>query len=494
MRHPGIDQAVIEQEQASRLGTLHLAAGGLGNTARWHHPHPGRQHSGPLAHCDAHRPAQRVVLCCVRAGFDNEVQFLRQTRGIGVTDGRDTAEPDTRHLLGRDLEIGGQVIRAPDDDQILVSAGDPQSAVAQVPDIAGVPPAIAGGRLGRLGQAEIADRGRRAAELDASDDVVAARDRIRVDDSHLGPVHRRAAIHDLHRIRVTDRNIQRHTASGQCFARHRVEGHRRVRAGDGDREGCFGHAVARHQCVLRQPPCHEAVHEVLHGRRVNRLRATEQESPAGQIHLGQFRIRHPCRCIAVGEIRCGSEGSPIASDRPQPVPRAAQESARRHQNCVEATEHRCQEAADESHVVMQRQPAHPGVAATHCRSRGDLLAIGSHVAVRDLHPLWCARRTRGRLNERQIAGGRQPRGQRGRIRCAGQCVQHCTVDRGHGVRHRCGVQHCHARHDRRRFQIAEQAGELVQENVCRAEATRRGDGRGYRTEQQRTEERGDELG
>jgi hypothetical protein len=82
-----------------------------------------------------------------------------------------------------------------------------------------------------------------------------------------------------------------------------------------------------------------------------------------------------------------------------------QEVERRHQDAARAQEQRVEQPADQSHVVIERQPAHHQRPLARAERLLDHPFVGRQVAVGDHHPLRRARRPRGVLEERQGIGG-----------------------------------------------------------------------------------------
>jgi hypothetical protein len=80
---------------------------------------------------------------------------------------------------------------------------------------------------------------------------------------------------------------------------------------------------------------------------------------------------------------------PYSADRFQPAQRPTEEVRRRHQDARHAAENRLQQAADQAHVVVQRQPADDHVVGVHVDAEtvADQQFVGHQIAVADLHAL-----------------------------------------------------------------------------------------------------------
>ena len=119
----------------------------------------------------------------------------------------------------------------------------------------------------------------------------------------------------------------------------------------------------------------------------DKLRARECKPPAAQIEPREGFVGNTVRTQRVGEIRPAAERSAVPIDRLQPAPRPLQKIARRHQNRGEAGEQRVQQSADQSHVVVQRQPTDEDVIRRSADGRLDGEFIGGQIAVGDANAL-----------------------------------------------------------------------------------------------------------
>src|SRR4029077_5838206 len=93
-----------------------------------------------------------------------------------------------------------------------------------------------------------------------------------------------------------------------------------------------------------------------HGFRMYRLGAVESDFPTAQVQPGALFGRDCADAKIVGKIRSTRDGRSYLSDRLQPTERLLQESERRKNDHRKADEQRLDHAADQSHIVVGRQP------------------------------------------------------------------------------------------------------------------------------------------
>ena len=92
----------------------------------------------------------------------------------------------------------------------------------------------------------------------------------------------------------------------------------------------------------------------------------------------------------------------MAVDRPQPALRAREKRERRHAHQRKAEVKTGQPRADETHVVIQRQPAHEHVAGIGARHMAHGADVREQIGVRQHHALRVAGAARGVLQERDV--------------------------------------------------------------------------------------------
>ncbi len=175
----------------------------------------------------------------------------------------------------------------------------------------------------------------------------------------------------------------------------------------------LGEAIAGKEGRLAEAAGSERIGEATEGRCPDRLGAGERYRPCTEIESGALLGGHLAQAQLVGEVRAAADRSPEGRYPLQPALRSREEVHRRHQQRRKAPVDRLEDAADEAHVVIRRQPDHAaaGFAATECgvnRSR-----VGEQVSMREHHALGRSGRARGVLQERQLLAvlrGWAPRG------------------------------------------------------------------------------------
>ena len=112
----------------------------------------------------------------------------------------------------------------------------------------------------------------------------------------------------------------------------------------------------------------------------------------------------------VAEARAVGDGAAVARDQVEPLHRPAREVARRQIVDRELARERRHQEADQSHVVIERQPAHRAIAgddveAGRARHAGE---IGHQRGLRDLHAVRMARAARGELDVAEVGRSERP--------------------------------------------------------------------------------------
>lgn len=79
----------------------------------------------------------------------------------------------------------------------------------------------------------------------------------------------------------------------------------------------------------------------------------------------------------------------MAGDRLQPAYRPLQEEGGTHQNHRDTAIEGLQQAADQAHIMVQRQPAHEDIVGTNRKARFDSPLVGHQIAMADHHSFGC---------------------------------------------------------------------------------------------------------
>ena len=304
-------------------------------------------------------------------------------------------------LLQRLLDVLRVVVLTIEDDQILQTPGDEQLPLAHHAQIAGAQPALAitldEGLGSRFGVTPVALGDARPGDPDLADLIV--------------PQH-------LHRLRLDDaqRVLGIAPATGwqtavrlaRCAAGERL--HLRLALGgiDAHIERRFGQTVARRKRLGTEARRREALTEGPQGVQADWLGAGKRQAPAAQIERLQAALRDTLGAQAIGEIRPAGEGAAVLADGLQPARRPGEEEVRRHQCQGAAMQDRQQQPGHQPHVVIQRQPADPGLLPTGIETTAHAALVGQQVGVADHHPLGRTGGTRGVLQESQRIAGDQP--------------------------------------------------------------------------------------
>ena len=404
----GADVTGLVERAAGR--SPHLAAGGLQHRVRrCQHDLVGRLADG-RDHRPRHRFAQRDARRRrQRPRLGQHHQALGAGGGVGAAEDRDAALAHAVHRTDRLLDFLRIEVAPGADDDVLDAAGDEEVVADPVGAVAAVQPAAVEQRGGLPRVAEIALRGRRAAEpqpaLDALGDVAA----VVVDQAHLVPGQRRAAGDEAQRRGVA--GVRRH---GAAFAREGLapDGVDRRHAPqwrEQQPDRALGQAVDRRHRLRRQSAGGEALAEAAHGVGTHRLGAVEGQSPRAQVEAGEVGVGDALEAQLVGEIRPRRQRAAPAVQRLHPAQRPRQEQQRRHHHERETDVHRRQPGADQPHVVVQRQPAHEDVARRGLDRARHGADVGQQVGVCQRHALGVAGAARGVLDEGDVVAAHRHR-------------------------------------------------------------------------------------
>ncbi len=200
------------------------------------------------------------------------------------------------------------------------------------------------------------------------------------------------------------------------LAGHAVHPRSPAHRGHGEPHRALGEAVGRRHRLGPEAAGREAAGEARERPRAHRLRAVEGGAPGGEVEALERLVGDAAGAQLVGEVRRRGEGRAPLVDRPEPPLGPGEERGGRQQRerqaLVEAEEPR----ADEPHVVVERQPAHPDVGGTYLEAGPDRAEVGEEVVVGEEDPLGLAGAARRVLDEGRVgavalrAGDGQARG------------------------------------------------------------------------------------
>ncbi len=298
-----------------------------------------------------------------------------------------------------------------DDDQVLETPRDEQLAIVQEAQVPGAQEgSFAGPRLvraeglrRRLRPRPVAARHARAPHPHLAHPVRRAfPQRRRIHDQH--PLRRRAppAPHQpvaSLRLRFDHRPLPQRPGIDRPH-------HRRLRRlAPRHHQRRLGQPVARKERPLPEPALRERLAEGAQRLGTHRLGPVEGDLPVAQVQLRTLLGPHRVHAQLVGEVGPAAAGGPVARDRLQPPRRTLDERHRREQRRPVAGEQRLEDAADQPHVVVWRQPDDRARLRRIAAEALDDGEVVEEVAVADHHPLGRGRGTRGVLEEGQRVAG-----------------------------------------------------------------------------------------
>ena len=164
----------------------------------------------------------------------------------------------------------------------------------------------------------------------------------------------------------------------------------------------FGQSVDRHERFGIEAVRREALRETLESFGAHRFGAVRRSAPAAQIQSFQIFVGDFSDAKFIGEIRSRRNSGSMLLNRAQPALRPAEERQRRHHDQRDPDEERNEPSANQSHVVIQRQPGNTGVVRANFQAGNDGVNIGKQVGVGQYHAFGIAGRTGGVLQERNV--------------------------------------------------------------------------------------------
>ncbi|MCY1355262.1 hypothetical protein D9M69_416760 [compost metagenome] len=172
----------------------------------------------------------------------------------------------------------------------------------------------------------------------------------------------------------------------------------------GHEQGGFGQTVGGHETVRGEAAGRELPGEALQGVEANRFGTGIRHTPATQVEPFQGRLADPLTAQAIGKIRPAADGAAVFADRLQPAQRPTEKIRRGHQHARHAAENRLQQATDQAHVVIQRQPADDDVVGVQVNAEtvANQQFVGHQIAVADLHAFGQRGGARGVLQEGDV--------------------------------------------------------------------------------------------
>ena len=119
-------------------------------------------------------------------------------------------------------------------------------------------------------------------------------------------------------------------------------------------------------------------------------------------------VRNFCGGQFVGKVRSRADRPAVAMKGPHPSRGPRQKCQRRQHHHRKAEVKRHEPGADQTHIVVQRQPANPYIVIAQAKSLADRAHIGQQISMREHHALGIACGSGSVLQQRQILGARMP--------------------------------------------------------------------------------------
>ncbi|MCF0085441.1 hypothetical protein B0E37_00480 [Streptomyces sp. MH192] len=329
-------------------------------------------------------------------------------------DGEDRAAARAQPGVGafrRQLDVVRVVVAALHDDDVLGAADDVQLALAQEAEVARAEPGGvllpldtgAEGLLGGVGAAPVAVGDAAPGEPDLPDAVARGDPSpgVRVDEGDVHAVHGRTASDDLGRRAVPRGGGGPDGAGAQVAGGEGAEDGGPVGPDAGHHQGGLGEAVAGQEGLLPEAVGGEAVGEAPQGVGAHRLGPVQREPPVAEVQPLALLLGDPADAGLEAEVGGDAGGGAGAGQGLQPQQRAPDEGHGRHQVGREAAVQRGEDASDEAHVVVRRQPGDHARAGVVLQPAVDRAEVVQQVVVADHDALGGRGRARGVLEERR---------------------------------------------------------------------------------------------
>ena len=138
----------------------------------------------------------------------------------------------------------------------------------------------------------------------------------------------------------------------------------------------------------------------------DRLCAAAGDAPARQIETLQLLVPDALDAERVGEVGGVPDGPSVAREGLEPRRGPLQEEQRRQEHRGDLEDHGRQHEADETHVVIERQPGHADVLVVALQAlEHEGVDVRGQVAVRERDALGARRGAAGELEERDVVEG-----------------------------------------------------------------------------------------
>ncbi len=315
--------------------------------------------------------------------------------------------------FGRPLDVLRIDVPPPEDDQILEPAGDEQLAIAQEAEVSGAEEgAVAlADQTGAhhfpalLGAVPVALRDARSRDPDLAYTILGARaSGGGVDDRDHVAFGGAAAADQPRRGPGSDR-LGDFISSERLGVRREHDG-RAARGIGGDEQRGLGQAVAGQERLGTEAGRGEGLGEAVERLGADGLGAAECDPPTAQVQPRALLRSRLLDTEVVGEVGPSADRRAGAADRLEPPQRPLEERDGGEERAGPAAVERLDHAADQTHVMEQRQPEDAATLGRRAEGGLDAGGVVQQVAVRDHHALRRRRGTRGVLEEGERFGRR----------------------------------------------------------------------------------------
>ena len=155
-------------------------------------------------------------------------------------------------------------------------------------------------------------------------------------------------------------------------------------AAEAQADADFGQAVARHEGASVEAPGGEGVGEAVERRGPDHVGADACQFQARQVEVARHLRLGAAGDQLVAEARTVGDGGAASRDQRQPLQGPACEVARRQKVDAALGAHRRQHETDQAHVVIERQPAHAGIAGVDLLARQRAVDVGHELVLADI--------------------------------------------------------------------------------------------------------------
>ncbi len=155
-----------------------------------------------------------------------------------------------------------------------------------------------------------------------------------------------------------------------------------------DQQRRLGQPITRIKGLPAESTISKPIREPFDRLGANGFGTVEGQGPRTQIQQFPLRLGNLPHTEVIREIRPSTGRRAVPRDRRQPPYRLLQKMHRRHQDAGGAEIERLQHIADQSHVVIQRQPADDDILRRMAEGRLNQPLVMQQIGMTDHHALW----------------------------------------------------------------------------------------------------------